>query len=273
MSLQMKPYFLLPIMIMILALAGAAVSSSGAASQAPLQDDLPQSAEVRLSPGNYCISCHLAEDPRLASVTEWRGAIGREVNNPCPAATAIRKEFYYTERMLLMIDRAGGAEALPEKMQDQLEAQVQSYSRLLESPVTSLEAFTSEAQAIRYRLNKVYSVLKQEIEMAKRSTVLYIALAASLVVLGSLIWGWVNTRPFADSKKRSLKTLIIVTVFLLAVTSFFTLPLFRLPPAVTAVTTVKQQEAQAVLDEADRAASSADRAQARAWMLARLAAV
>ncbi len=267
----MKRYFLIPFVLMILVLAAAAIPASEAVSQDAGQEETLQTGEVRLSPGNYCISCHLAEDPRLALATEWKGGIGREVNSACPAATAIHKELYYTERMLLMIDRAGGAEALTEKMQAQLEAQTQAYSRLLEAPVTSLEAFTSEAQAIRYRLNKVYAAQSRGIEARKRGTVLAIAIGASLIVLGCLIWGWLNTQAFPGGSKNKPGRLIAAAVFLTGVAGFFSLPFFRAPPAMTTVTTPEQQEAQLVLDEADRAASSADRAQARAWMLARLA--
>ena len=57
---------------------------------------------------------------------------------------------------------------------------------------------------------------------------------------------------------------------MLAVLVFFALPIFRVPPVEMLMTTEEQQAAQATLDTAQRAADAADRAQARAWMLARV---
>ena len=51
---------------------------------------------------------------------------------------------------------------------------------------------------------------------------------------------------------------------------FFALPIFRVPAAEVEMTTEEQQAAQTTLDTAQRAADAADRAQARAWMLARV---
>jgi hypothetical protein len=62
-------------------------------------------------------------------------------------------------------------------------------------------------------------------------------------------------------------------VFILVVLGFFALPIFRVPAAEAVTNTTEEQEAQSILDTADRAASTADRAQARAWMLAHLGAV
>ncbi|MGB8981023.1 MAG: hypothetical protein WCC12_04040, partial [Anaerolineales bacterium] len=68
------------------------------------------------------------------------------------------------------------------------------------------------------------------------------------------------------------KTWLGRVVFLLVVLGFFILPIFRVPEVKIAEVTLEEQEAQSVLDTADRAATTADRAQARAWMLARLGA-
>lgn len=222
-----------------------------------------------LVPGNYCVSCHLADDPRLRSVTAWTGGIAREVNSPCPAAAKIHEELYYTERLLLMIARAEAEVGpLPAKAQSRLDDYTQRYSRLLDAPITSLEAFVSEAQTTRYQLNKVYTTLNDMAEAAKRRTVLLYAGIATLIVLGSLAWGLYNTRAVRAGMLSKSWASFWRLAFVLAVLAFFALPVFRVPAAEVEMTTLEQQEAQTTLDTAQRAADAADRAQARAWMLA-----
>ncbi len=255
--------------LILLAILTLAVSSVYASSSAR---DLPAGTEgANLIPGNYCVSCHLAEDPRLTTVSEWKGSIAREADSPCPAATNIHNELYYTERLLLMIDRAEeSVGALPVKTQSRLDDYSQRYSRMLDSPVTSLDAFVSEAQTARYQLNKAYTVLNDMAETAKLRTVLIYAGIATLIILGSLAWGLYNTRAIkAEIVSKSWATFWRVA-FVLAVLIFFTLPIYRVPAAEVEMTTDEQQEAQATLDTAQRAADAADRAQARAWMLARV---
>lgn len=260
---------LLPCLVFVAILAFAASS----ASASPQAVSVLSAAEQNLIPGNYCVSCHLADDPRLVTVTEWKGGIGREVNSPCPAATKIHEELYYTERMLLMIDRAKAQVGTrPEKQQSQLDKYTQQYSRLLDEPVTSLDAFVAAAQTTRYRLNKIYASLNQTAETSKKRTVLVYAGIATLIVLGSLVWGLYNTR-FIHMGTKKPHGLLKPGIFVLAVLIFFALPVFRVPAAEVVQPTSEQQEAQSILDTADRATTAADRAQARAWMLARLGAV
>ena len=267
----MKRRILIPTLIFlaVLILAVSSVSAS------PSARNLPAGTENGiLLPGNYCISCHLADDPRLATVTEWKGSIAREVNSPCPAATKIHEELYYTERLLLMIDRAEGAVGtLPEKTRSRLDRYTQRYSRMLDTPVTSLDAFVSEAQTARYQMNKSYAALNQMAEAEKQRIVLLYASVITLIVLGSLAWGLYNTRAIkAGIVSKSWATFWRV-VFVLAVLGFFTLPIFRVPAAEVVMTTEEQQAAQTTLDTAQRAADAADRAQSRAWMLARIGTV
>jgi hypothetical protein len=259
---------LTPALILLAVLAFAA--SSASASSRTLS--LSPSNEATLVPGNYCISCHLPDDARLAAVTGWKGGIGREVNSPCPAATRIHEELYNTERLMLMIDRSSeAAGALPEKTQSRLDGYTQRYSRLLDLPVTSLDAFVAESQTARYQLNKVYTAVNNSAEAAKLRTILLYAAAITLVVLGSMLWGLYNTR-MVRAGSRKPKSLLKPAMFVLGVLAFFVMPIFRVPPAEVVETTTEQQEAQAVLDTADRSANAVDRAQARAWMLAYLGA-
>lgn len=274
----MKRRILIPsiVFLALLALAVTSVSASSAASSTLLRASPVRLAAFQaegLVPGNYCASCHLADDPRLASVTTWNGSIQSKVNSPCPAATKVREELYYTERLLLMIQRAENAVGpLPEKTQSRLDGYTQRYSRMLDTPVTSLDAFVSEAQSARYQLNKIYAVLNQMAQDAKGRTVFLYAAVITLLVLGSLAWGVYNSRALAAGSVSKSWGLFWRILFVLAVLAFFVLPLFRVPAEEVVMTTAEQQEAQATLDTAQRAADAADRAQARAWMLARVAA-
>jgi Na+-transporting methylmalonyl-CoA/oxaloacetate decarboxylase gamma subunit len=264
----MKRRILIPTLIFLVVLV-LAVSSVSASSPAR---DLPAGTEgATLVPGNYCVSCHLADDPRLALATAWTGSIAREADSPCPAATKIHEELYYTERLLLMIDRAGAeVDALPEKSQARLDGYTQRYSRMLDAPVTSMDAFVSESQTTRYQMNKAYTALNQMAEAAKQRTVLIYAGIVTLIVLGSLTCGLYNTRAIkAGIVSKSWATFWRVA-FVLAVLIFFALPIFRVPAVEVEMTTEEQQAAQTTLDTAQRAADAADRAQARAWMLARV---
>jgi len=175
--------------------------------------------------------------------------------------------------LLLMIDRAEEQVGTPpEKTQTRLDNYAQQYSRQLDEPVTSLDSFVSEAQTTRYRLNKVYTSLNQTAEANKQRIVLAYGGLVTLIVLVSLAWGLYNTR-FIKIGAGKPKAIFKPAAFVLIVLAFFVLPIFRVPAAEIVETTTEEQEAQGVLDTADRAASTADRAQARAWMLARLAAV
>ena len=267
---------LTPILI-ILAVLTLAVSTVFASSRALGQaqnntQGLPvETVGETLAPGNYCVSCHLAEDPRLVEATTWKGSIAREVNSPCPAATKIHEELYYTERLLLMIDRAQDEIGpLSEKSQSRLEKYKQRYSRMLDTPVTSLDAFVSEAQTARYQMNKAYTALNDMAQAAKLRTILIYAAVITLIVLGSLAWGLYNTRAIKAGKVSRSWAAFWRVIFVIAVFVFFALPIFRIPAAEVEMTTEEQQAAQTTLDTAQRAADAADRAQARAWMLARV---
>ena len=213
--------------LIFLAALAFAVSSASASSRTPV---LPPSNGQTLVPGNYCISCHLADDPRLASVTTWKGSIVREVDSPCPAATKIHEELYYTERLLLMIDRSHETVGvLPEKTQFRLDGYAQRYSRMLDVPVASLDAFVSEAQSTRYQLNKTYSVLNDTAEAAKQRTVLLYAGLVTLIVLGSLAWGLYNTRSIQAGSAKKSKSIFGRAIFVLVILVLFALPIFRIP--------------------------------------------
>ncbi len=233
---------------------------------------------LQFQPGNYCVSCHTPGDERPTSVMVWTGTIDREVIGPCPAASRVREEVYYTDRMLLAISRARAG--LPNrvdasKIDSRVTAARQTYSRLLDTPVTSLDATSSEAQVLRYQLGKSYTWLNDVRDTLKQQIVLIIAILVTLVLFISLGWGLRNVARFITSRGKqggrrprlSFKAVLFVVLVLV----LFSLPIFRVPSQ--AVESSEEALArQTALDTADRAADATDQALARSWMLGRVGA-
>jgi hypothetical protein len=246
-----------------------------------LADAPPGSASVaQLQPGNYCIGCHTPGDSRLADVMAWTGGIEREVVSGCVAASRVHEEVYYTQRMLLAIDRARddlAGQVDVSKLDAQIAADRQTYSRLLDTPVTSLDAVSSEAQMLRYQLGKRYTWLNQARVALKRQRVLIFAALVTLAVLISLAWGLRNTLHFNPARSSSiggrwLRLSVKVVLFLVLILVLFSLPIFRIPLQQVANATPEEQARQTALDTASRIADVADRTLARAWMLGRVGA-
>ena len=250
------------------------VMASGLDREAALPP--PPTGIAGLPAGNYCLSCHMPGDPRLETVTSWAGTTERDAISPCPAAIQVHDDFYTTERILLAIDRLDNVlpdTSTKQKANERLVAYTQSYNRLLDSQVTSLEAFTSDAQLLRFRLGKVYTQLTQAEETVKRQRILLFAGLASLFVLISLGWGYANAQKEIGSGggwRRSLRWPFALGI--IAIFALFSLPIFRMQYETTTETSAEAQARQTVLDTAQRLADRVDQAQARAWMLARVGA-
>lgn len=271
---------IIPIIIVLTALLSAMpVLAKGLASPV-LQTEPGGSIPSRsASPGNYCMSCHMETDPRLLQATTWNGSIERMAINPCPAASKIQEEMYYTERLLLGTDRLHAA--LPSRVDlSKLELQIagaqQNYLRLLDNPVTSLDAYQTETRLLRYRLGKSYTQLTQLMDLIKRQNVLIFAGLVTLAVLVSLFWGLRNTKfifRFSNLEFQFRRSWVRNLIFLALIFIFFALPIFRVPSAAVATTTPEEQERQTALDNATLAVNTAERAQIRAWTLARIGAI
>ena len=264
--MNFQSYLFVLALAVILALAAA----PGLASPATAPAETPQ-----LEAGNYCLSCHTGADDRPAQVMAWTGGIDRLEINPCPAAARVQEETYYTERLLLAIDRAradlpGRAETA--KIDARTATARQTYSRLLDVPVDSLEAFVSEAQVLRFQLGKSYRQINELDTSYKQQNVLIAGALVTLFLLVALGWGLRNTARFTGKYggkfRPGFKTLLFVAlVFIL-----FSLPIFRVFSQEVASTTEAEQARQTAIDTAGRVADAADRASARAWMLARVGA-
>lgn len=227
-------------------------------------------------PANYCVACHTADDPLLARPDPWQGNVAHSTVEPCPALKAGRQEVYYTERLLLATTRAFDrlGRGAGSKAADNLAAFRDGYSRLLDTTPTSLDAYTAQAQLLRFRGNKVYAQLTQRFDAARGQRVLLAGVLITLVVLGSLAWGLHNTLRFQRavgwwrSWRPGWRTVAAVGLVFV----FFALPLFRTPPAAVETASAEEQAVQATLDTSGRVADTAERAMARAWMLTRVAA-
>lgn len=232
-------------------------------------------------PGNYCVGCHTPGDLRLATVMDWNGSIEREITSPCAAASRVHEELYYTERLLLAIARAraeipGRIDA--SRTDARLAAARETYSRLLDTPVDSLDAVYSAASILRFRLGKNYYWLNTVRDLVKRQWVLFVSVVVTALLLVSLGLGWRNIGRYGlksknpgSGKKRfpiSIKAILFV-IFLFVL---FSLPVFRVPVQEVESAGEVEQARQAALDFAGRVADATDRAWARSWMLARVGA-
>lgn len=245
------------------------VEASGAAAQAV------QAGEdgTELAPGNYCVSCHMPDDPVLPEAVDWKGSVGSFSSSPCPAVKSIQEELYYTERLMLAIDRSRSR--LPDNEQtQQIETRLAdlypAYNQLFDKPVNSLDAFVSETQLLRFKLGKIYTQLNEMHDTRQQQWILIAAVLVSVFVLGSLVWGYWNARTFLSDAGRKGASPWKTALLCLIVFGFFALPIFQ-NFAPEDVYTEEEQEVQTVLDTAERSGAAAERAQARAWMLARVA--
>lgn len=242
----------------------------GLASPAPAPASPPQ-----LEAGNYCLSCHTAADARPAQVLAWTGGSERMAINPCPAAARLLEEVYYTERLLLAIDRArtglpGRADAAG--IDARTAAARQTYSRLLDAPVSSLDAFVSEAQVLRFQLGKSYRQLNDLATSYRQQNVLVAGGLVTVFLLVALGWGLRNTARFTGKYGGKFRPGFKTVLFVALVFILFSLPIFRVFPQEVASATEEEQARQTAIDTAGRAAAAADRASARAWILARVGA-
>lgn len=229
--------------------------------------------------GNYCMSCHVADPERVQAALLWNGAFERQAFSPCPASRALHEEIYYTERLLLAIDRLVTSvpdSSAAQTIQARLTGANQTYSRLLDTPIFSQEAFVSEAQTLRYRLGKLFTQLNQMVEAQKIGNVLIFAAISSLILLASLIWGYRNAHkasiawstPSRSAARKSRNLWVQGALVVLIVFGIFTLPIFRTFPQAAEMTAPEDQERQTILDTARRNAQATDRAIARAVMIA-----
>ena len=155
------------------------------------------------------------------------------------------------------------------KVNKQVQNYSQNYARLLETPVSSKEAFSSEALLLRYKLGKTYYQLSSLNDQARQTRTLFFASLVTLIVILSLVWGSNNTRRLSSgaAERRTLPAWSILAMALIFV--LFALPIFRTPAASSTAATDLELERLAAIDEAQRAAGASERAESRVWALSR----
>ncbi len=256
------PLLLLLGMSAVLVLLGG--SQPAAAAQDVAAFTLPEPA------GNQCLGCHTADDAQMGQPITWAGPADSLETISCPALKKAQEELYLTDRLLLAINR--NLAALPAwvssaKVDAKVQAQMETYARIADLPVTSLEAQVSEQQSLRYQLGKLYTQLNALRSQSTVQVVLIVAALVSLLIFVALFWGLKNTQRFASKKAQLGLRGWSVGLVLLLIFAFFALPLFQTPAAEVAASTDLETERQTKLDEATRAADAAERAQSRIWML------
>ncbi len=249
---------LLPGVFMMLAVLGLA--STAFAADPPATTDLSRA-------DHYCIACHSASDARLAAPMAWKGGSEGNALSPCPTVKQLRQEMTYTDDAFDAIRNA----AVPD-VDQKLIARSESLARLLETPYRSVDAGVNEARTFRYQLNKSYAQVQVARTQWATNTMLIVGIVVTLVLLASLAWGYANTRGTKAGAARWVRFGPWTFLFLLFIFVVFSLPIFN-PPVQSETSTAADLERQTALDDATRAAVSAENLSAKAWQLARLAAV
>jgi len=255
------PSLLLGLSVVLVLLGG---SQPAAAAEDVAAFMLPEPA------GNQCLSCHTADDPLVGQPIIWAGPADSLETISCPALRKVQEELYLTDRLLLAIDR--NQAKLPfwvssAKVEEKVRGQMESYARIADLPVNSLEAQVSEQQSLRYQLGKLYTQLNALRSLSTAREVLVIAVLVSLFIFVALFWGLKNAQRFASKQAHLGLRGWSVGLVLFLIFAFFALPLFQTPAAEVAAATDLETERQTRLDEATRAADAAERAQSRIWML------
>lgn len=263
------------IFLLVILLAAVCVLTPGAGAQTPAEMTNKGRA------GNYCVECHATGDARLARTLEWQGGIGREQVSPCPTLKRLREQVYYTESLLgAMTNSSRGLRALgvSTTAQDRrVTARMETYGRLTREQVTVLAPVETELKSLRLQLNKSFSQMYQGWDQVNTRWAVVAAGVVTLLLAGTATWRLIvqtsNVRSqisnfkFQISKSGGWAGVAIVIVFLL-----FALPVFSTAAPASTAQTEEQASRQEAINQATTAAESAERASARAWMLARIGA-
>jgi hypothetical protein len=127
--------------------------------QTALADSNTDTPEGAVLTGNYCLECHLGDDPRVESALDWGGGLYRQEYIPCDALRTVREERYFAGSLMLKIAKTSeqyegdrmGAEAL----ETRLDPQRDSFDKLMQADVDSVATFTGTAKALRFQTAKL----------------------------------------------------------------------------------------------------------------------
>jgi hypothetical protein len=264
-----KTPLLFAIVLVIFVASCSYLATSAFADQpVPATDNLARA-------GQYCVSCHSVNDPRLKTALTWDGNSSHIELSPCPTIQRIRFEFSYTADAFDAIANANtdiashGASTV--ELNKRLLAVEESFPRLAETSYRSADAGVNEARLFRFQLNKVYTQAQNEKSAWLTNVMLVVGIIVSLFLLFSFAWGLWNTRHLKINLLHSFRPGLGAIFFVLLILVSFALPIFN-PPVQSVAATTSDLERQAAIDAATQTAANAENISAVGWQLARLAA-
>ncbi|MCL4393998.1 MAG: hypothetical protein M1482_04190 [Chloroflexi bacterium] len=233
----------------------------------------PASADLSHA-GDYCISCHSASDPRLADALTWDSSFTPGALSACPTIQQLRDELTFTGQQIDAVDHgvAGLVQgAAAQDLERQLLAREESVPRILDTDYHSVDAGVGAARTVAFQIDKTYAQVQTERDSWKTIVMLAVGIIVTMILVGSLAWGYANTRGVQTPAGRWLRFGRLGPLFVIALFLVFALPIFN-PPTQSDIQAPAAATRQAALDAASSSAASAENASAKVWELGRISA-
>ncbi len=216
--------------------------------------------------GNRCVECHVR--PVTADLEVWQGDILAQAENPCVTLRRMREELFYTESLVEAVE---GAAYRPAALDEALARRRQAYISLLSSQPQSLEAFAGAAGQVRLQWSEVYARIHDAGDTRTLSIIYGVALAVTAVLVWGLVQAWRITGAGGGTVRLRAGAATGVALAALAAFAVFLWP-FRTGEDPNAVVAQGDTVRQATVDKAEASAEAAERAMAKGWVLAQIAA-
>jgi hypothetical protein len=184
-------------MLLVVGLGAAGFAFLAPAAHADSNADTPEGAVLT---GNYCLECHVSNDPRVESALSWGGGVYRQQYIPCDALRIVTEERYYAENLMLKIAQVSedysGERMGSEAMVQRLDPQRDSMDKLTQTDVQSVNGFTGSAKAIRYQVAKILPDALDKHEESRRRNVIM------AIVFGTIFLGFLGVLGYERTLKR-----------------------------------------------------------------------
>ncbi|MGQ9584005.1 MAG: hypothetical protein ACUVXG_01220 [Anaerolineae bacterium] len=247
----------------LLAVALAMGWGSAAMAEKP-----PVSKGVEQRQGNYCIECHAAL-PQAASLSEWQGDILAQASNPCTTLRRAQEELFYTETLLEAIEAVSQKPAV---LEPAMIARRQTYVSFLQTPLYSLDVVAGAAEQSRWQLSQVYARIHDAGDTRTLYWIYGIAVLVTLVLASGVGLAWrITSRRAGRGVSVSIGAFAGIGAVALVAFAIFLWP-FRQAEDPNSVMAQGDLVRQSTVDKAEGAAESAERALAKGWVLAEIAA-
>jgi hypothetical protein len=183
--------------LLVIGLGAAGLAFLVPAAHADSNTDTPEGAVLT---GNYCLECHLSNDPRVESALSWVGGVYRQQYIPCDALRIVTEERYHAENLMLKIAQVSedysGERMGSEEMVQRLDPQRDNMDELTQTDVQSVNDFTSGAKAIRYQAAKILPDALDKHEESRRRNVIM------AIVFGSIFLGFLGVLGYERTLKK-----------------------------------------------------------------------